>query len=121
MCPKLLCVIDGKTLKCYDKASRLPKNLRYDRKQERGGVTEYYFRDATDRTYCVFGHDAAKIFYARLDEVDPPKINASIPITSRRPVEEKGQKTVTIIDQGRRHSFSDTDYPVVVTKHSNSV
>lgn len=71
-CPKLLCIIDGTTLRYYDKAASIPDNIRFDYKQRRGILTEYYFRDiSTDTLYCVFGREAAKIFYSRIDEVDP--------------------------------------------------
>ena len=80
-CPKLLCVVDGTCLRYYDNpvigdhapgAGTLPNNLRFDYKQKRGVLTEYYFRDiGTDSLYCVFGREAAKIFYPRIDHVDP--------------------------------------------------
>ena len=71
-CPKLLCIIDGTCLRYYDKPGTLPTNIRFDYKQRRGNLTEYYFRDiGNDSLYCVFGHEAAKIFYPRIDEVDP--------------------------------------------------
>ena len=71
-CPKLLCVVDGTCLRYYDKPGTLPSNVRFDYKQKRGPSTEYYFRDiGTDSLYCVFGREAAKIFYPRIDDVDP--------------------------------------------------
>lgn len=70
-CPKLICVIDGTSLHYYDKTSSLPTNVRFDYKQRRGTVTEYYFRDINDDTlYCVFGREAAAIFYPRINIVD---------------------------------------------------
>jgi len=69
--PKLLCVIDGTILHYYDKSGPFPSNLRFDYKQRRSILTEYYFRDIhTDILYCVFGYDSAKLFYPRLDSVD---------------------------------------------------
>ena len=71
-CPKLLCVIDGSCLRYYDKQGAIPKNIRFDYKQRRGKSIEYYFRDiGNESLYCVFGREAAKIFYPRIDEVDP--------------------------------------------------
>jgi len=75
-CPKLLCVVDGTSLQYYDKKAALPTNIRFDYKQRRGLLTEYYFRNIGDDTlYCVFGREAAKLFYPRIDEVDPNGIN----------------------------------------------
>lgn len=90
ICSKLLCVVNGTSLHYYDKrntpsreprangsANSLPKEVRFDYKQRRdkvGGnsLTEYYFRDiGNDNLYCVFGREAARIFYPRIDEVDP--------------------------------------------------
>ena len=78
-CPKLLCVVDGTILRYYDKPGTLPTNIRFDYKQRRGPLTEYYFRDIeTDTLYCVFGREAAKIFYSRIDEIDPNGIKDMI-------------------------------------------
>lgn len=72
MCPKLLCIIDGTSLRYYDKSNTLPTNIRFDYKQRRGKLTEYYFRDiGNDSLYCVFGREAAKVIYPRIDDVDP--------------------------------------------------
>lgn len=78
-CSKLLCVIDGTYLRYYNKRHELPTKIRFDYKQRRGKLTEYYFRDIdTDTLYCVFGRDCAKIFYPRIDEVDPSGIHESL-------------------------------------------
>lgn len=78
-CPKLLCVIDGSCLRYYDKPGTLPSNIRFDYKQRRGKLTEYYFRDiGNDSLYCVFGREAAKIFYPRIDEVDPIDLRTQV-------------------------------------------
>lgn len=72
-CSKILCVIDGTNFHFYDKkTSPPPSNIRFDYKQIRGTITEYYFRDIdTDTLYCVFGREAATIFYPRMNIVDP--------------------------------------------------
>lgn len=71
-CGKLLCVVDGTILHYYDKKGPLPTNLRFDYKQRRRTLTEYYFRSIdTDTLYCVFGREAARSFYPRIDDVDP--------------------------------------------------
>lgn len=75
-CPKLLCIIDGTTLHYYDKNGKFPTNIRFDYKQRRGILTEYYFRNIGDDTlYCVFGRESASRFYPRIDEVDPSGIS----------------------------------------------
>jgi len=72
ICPKLLCIVDGTSLRYYDKPGTLPTNIRFDYKQRRGKLIEYYFRDiANDSLYCVFGREAAQIFYPRINDVDP--------------------------------------------------
>jgi hypothetical protein len=81
-CPKLLCVVDGTILHYYDKTGGLPTNIRFDYKQRRGLLTEYYFRNiGNDTLYCVFGREAATIFYPRIDEVDPTGIHELSNIT----------------------------------------
>ena len=75
-CPKLICVINGTNLRYYDKSTQLPNNIRFDYKQRKGTLTEYYFRDINDDTlYCVFGREAATIFYPRINEIDPNGIH----------------------------------------------
>ena len=91
-CTKLLCVIDGTSLRYYDTTGPLPINLRFDYKQRRGTLTEYYFRSIdTDTLYCVFGREMARIFYPRIDEVDPVyepslKSEREIQVTKRPPI-----------------------------------
>jgi hypothetical protein len=70
-CSKLLCIINGKQLRYYDKKLELPMGLKFEYKHKYKDRTAYYFRDATNNTYCVFGREAAQQFYPRLDEVDP--------------------------------------------------
>ena len=72
----LLCVIDGTMLHYYDKNGPFPTNIRFDYKQRRGILSEYYFRNIGDDTlYCVFGRELASRFYPRIDEVDPSGIS----------------------------------------------
>lgn len=87
-CSQLLCVINGTSLRYYNKnniPNEIPTNIRFDYKQRREKVSEYYFRDIDDDTlYCVFGREAALIFYPQLDNVDPngsnePKLSIQIP------------------------------------------
>lgn len=87
MCPKLLCIVNGTSLRLYDKKSpeAFPQNIRFDYKQQRGKIIEYYFRDIdTDNLYCVFGRECAKIFYPQLNKVDPAKIITYHPPTSHK-------------------------------------
>ncbi len=68
----ILCIIDGALLKIFNTHDHIPKNIRFDYKLNKEYVIEYYFRDIEDNTlYCVFGRDAAKIFFPHLDRVDP--------------------------------------------------
>jgi len=69
-CSKLLCVVNGKQLRYYDKKPELPMGLKFEYKHRCKDRTAYYFRDATNNKYCVFGREAAQQFYPRLDEVD---------------------------------------------------
>jgi hypothetical protein len=81
VCSKLICIIDGTILRYYDKPGSIPKNIRFDYKQHKRKITEYYFRDiGTDSLYCVFGRPAALIFYPRLDEVDPMPVEPRLPV-----------------------------------------
>ena len=80
-CEKLLCIVNGTSIRYYDVNDILPKNIRFDYKLRRCKLTEYYFKDINDGTrYCVFGRVAAKIFYPYIDEADqiayqPNKLN----------------------------------------------
>jgi hypothetical protein len=131
-CPKLLCVVDGTVLRHYDRHGALPKNIRFDYKQVRNGIVEYYFRDiGTDSLYCVFGRDPARIFYPRIDEVDPEpasepistsiantsvntKVIPAVPIT----VSSTTPLHITIIDSGLTLKFPNPDYTLEVRTHS---
>ena len=76
LCDKLLCIVDGTSLRFYDRRESIPTNIRFDYKQRKKNLTEYYFRDIdNDSLYCVFGREAAKIFYPRIDEVDVASYN----------------------------------------------
>lgn len=132
---KLLCVVDGTSLRYYDKTRALPGNLRFDYKQRRGTLTEYYFRDIdNDTLYCVFGREAARTIYPRINEVDPvTKSEESHKLLARNiPVEKPVKSTMTlfhesnpcetriaskhivIIDKGIRFTFPNPDYPVEI-------
>lgn len=77
-CSKILCVINGNNLRYYDTISEPIRNIRFDHKQQRRNFTEYYFRHIEDGNwYCVFGRESARLFYPRIDEVDPAGIHES--------------------------------------------
>lgn len=98
-CTKLLCVVDGTSLYYYDKTGPLPTNIRFDYKQRRGTLTEYYFRDIeTDTLYCVFGYEAARLFYPRIDSVDP---TGAQEMTSSLVQPTKLTKSTTIINPSK--------------------
>jgi hypothetical protein len=106
-CSKLLCVVDGTYLRYYNKRNELPTNIRFDYKQRRGKLTEYYFRDInTDTLYCVFGRDCAKIFYPRIDEVDPSGMHELI-ITPSVHAHEESSSHVKKIDPNEQSSVPD--------------
>lgn len=103
---KLLCIVDGTELRFYDKPESLPKNIRFDYKQTRNNITEYYFRDIyTETLYCVFGKEAASIFYPRLNEKKELRRN-------------KTPDYVTIIDNGHTLTFEEYNLPVNVMSHN---
>lgn len=117
-CPKLLCVVDGTCLRYYDKYTDIPKDIRYDYKQRRENLVEYYFRDIhNDSLYCVFGREAAKIFYPRIDEVDVDKTNGVKIEEEKNGVKIEAKKRVTIVDKGIRYVFSNNDYSIEVLTH----
>lgn len=121
-CPKLLCVVDGTTLRHYDRHGALPKQIRFDYKQTWNGITEYYFRDMnTDSLYCVFGRITARIFYPRLDEVDPDDACKSVADTSVS-VAPSTLDTVPlhiiIKDSGFTLKFPNPNYALEVRSHS---
>ena len=112
-------------MKYYDKPGTLPTNIRFDYKQRKGNLTEYYFRDIdNDSLYCVFGHEAAKIFYPRIDDVDPTSSITNnnpidFPISKRsilsQPIKEPTH--IVIIDKGIKLTFPNINYPLEVHKH----
>lgn len=81
-------------------------------------ITEYYFRDInTDSLYCVFGREAAKLFYPRIDEVDP---NGKSELTPVQPIIQKIKSqpsTITIIDNGSIFTFPNPNYQIIIKKH----
>lgn len=57
---KLICVINGKHLRFYEKNENFPPTS-FSRKHEVNDVTEYYFIDSRN-SYCIFDEMMAKIF-----------------------------------------------------------
>lgn len=57
---KLLCVINGKNLRFYEKNHHFQPTT-FARKHDVNDVTEYYFLDSVNH-YCVFGEEMAQIF-----------------------------------------------------------
>lgn len=147
-CSKLLCIINGTYLHYYDNASSLPANIRFDYKQQRSNLTEYYFRQCDDNTqYCVFGREAATIFYSNIDNVDPKDINEPLhksiqfnkSSTRRLPIVQVldtpkmqlfhknnsnnppiNPKNTIIIDDGVELAFIDINYPIKIITHHSS-
>jgi hypothetical protein len=73
-CKKLLCIVNDKILRFYSKKENLPKNLKYIRMEEHN-IAEYYFEDLdTNDIYCIFGKNAATIFYPALELKSKPII-----------------------------------------------
>lgn len=109
-CHMILCIINGTILHYYPRGSKFPNNIRFDYKHRRGSITEYYFRDNDDETlYCVFGREAAKHFYPKINEVDEEKPR------NRRIIEPIVSSNDIIIIDGRvKSTFSNYNYPVEV-------
>ena len=122
VCPKLLCVINGTTLHFHDNMRTIPTKIRFDHKQQRGGIVEYYFRNIEDNTlYCVFGREAATLFFPDINNIDkiadkPPEIKLPIsrnPIIQRLNVDNSNLKNViTVIDNSVVLTFPNPNYPV---------
>lgn len=60
---KIICVINGKTMKLYDKEGIFPENINFNKRQKIGTVVCYYFIDNNNNEYCIFGRDNAEFFY----------------------------------------------------------
>jgi hypothetical protein len=106
---KILCIINGTSLIFYNKKGPYPKNIRYDYKQKRNGISEYYFRDISDdNLYCIFGRENAILLYPQIDISDPDGSNEIQKKSSKRLNE------ITIVDKGVKMSFENVDYPVEV-------
>src|SRR4051794_23018834 len=84
----ILCVQDGTTLTFHRDETSLPRGLRFELKQRRNGVTEYFFREmSSDNLYCFFGRAAATLAFPslRYEEPDPQEEDVII----SKVVEEK--------------------------------
>lgn len=104
---KLLCVIDGTTLHYYQTPGQLPKKIRFEHKQLRNGIMEYYFRDIrNDNLYCVFGREAAKIFFPEIDQKDPGGISEWNSTASDIPPFENGRERNITRSTGEETSSS---------------
>lgn len=111
---KILCVINGTSLTFYEKEGSYPKNIRYDYKQKKNGLVEYYFRDISDNNlYCVFGRENALLLYPQIDSSDPSGSNEILKKREEIIIRSKPQE-ITIIDRGIKMSFPNVDYPVEV-------
>lgn len=119
-CSKLICVIDGTYLRYYDKTGPLPTNIRFDYKQRRGSLTEYYFRDIhTNTLYCVFNREAAKSFYPRIDEIDLDLANPIIqPHKSTIPTIQSHKSTIPMFRETTRENTTGTK---LETKHGKII
>lgn len=131
-CPKILCIVDGTSLRYYDKTDNLPPNIKFDYKQIRGGITEYYFRDIyNNSSYCVFGRDSARMLYPNIDTVDPnienkrpaiiQSLKPSLPMFRESKITSKpkdSSNNIIIIDRGVKHIFSNPNYPVEIKTYS---
>lgn len=103
--PHILCLVDGKTLECWDSEHAARINLRFDHKQRRGDVADYYFRDiATQKQYCVFGREYAQKLFPRLNDVDP------VPHVQPRTLSQ----TITITHGRIIHSHISPNYDNIV-------
>jgi hypothetical protein len=125
---KILCIVNGTTLHFYDKNTVMP-NVRYEYKQRRGSLIEYYFRDMINNNlYCVFGRDNAVLFYPNINQIEqitsvavhqpqpkiknPPIIsNKTLPIISNKdqPI-ISNKNTIVIYYKGKKLTFTDFDY-----------
>lgn len=111
---KILCVLNGTSLMFYDKNGPYPENIRYDYKQKKNGLIEYYFRDISDdNLYCVFGRENAILIYPQLDNSDPSG-SKEIPKKSPNLTQKIKPNEIMIVDKGVKMSFQDIDYPVEV-------
>jgi hypothetical protein len=147
LCPHILYVVDGTLLRYYepDDLQAIPKAIRFEYKQTHDTFSEYYFRDInTNQRYCVFNRQVAKIWYPRLDLVDPPPSSISTnqpslststnrpslstlinqPLSMVDPLKEMSSilekkdinysGMITIIDRGKKMVFPYHNYPVEI-------
>lgn len=117
---KILCVLNGSSLLFFQKQGPFPSGLRFDYKQKRNGITEYYFRDVQeDNLYCVFTREIAELIYPTLDKYDPPeqkkKLLDSPDLQKKR--EPRKSQEIIIVHKGKEIAFSDIDYPVEIKTH----
>lgn len=91
---KIICVVNSNIIKYYDAKDKLPQNLRFDNKKRYNSDYQYYFRSIDDDDlYCVFGRNAAKMLFPRLDEIDQDNLsNISVKLTQHRPISSSMNK-----------------------------
>ena len=116
--PMIVCLINNKMLKYYNKNGPFPANIRFDHKEKCGNILNYYFQDINDNTmYCIFTRNMAKLFYPQLSIIDPDSSDKKTVINIRninKPVNSKIIKSLdgseltvdyTIVDKDGTYSF----------------
>ncbi len=129
-CPKLLCIINGTNLQFYDKEGQFPNDIIFDRKLQKDNITQYYFKNIDNNiAYCVFGREAATLFYSHIDEWNSNsklKIfdsilvdkNKSKKIILTKIPKDKNISDTIIFDKGIKLLFPNPNYSVEIKKYN---
>lgn len=132
----LLCVINGSILVDYKNTTEIPATTVYIGKEKTNdGCVKYFFKDLSIAgvKYCVFGREAASVFYPYLHRVDPiegvEESRYSIvvtepnqplddeyvpPPTNIRPRRSKKISRVAIVDGDETIEFAMPPYPTKI-------
>lgn len=66
---KILCVVDGYSLRWYSEREQIPKGLMFEHKAKGLGVTAYYFRcELTDSLFAFFLEPISRFLCVREEE-----------------------------------------------------
>ena len=106
-CKTLIAVVDKQEIMFYKDLRTIPTNLEFIGKKRGLRLSQYYFLQKDEnKTYCVYGKAAAKIFY--------PKIDTIAKSHSYFSEENTGTANVVLIDKGKIYTFPVVEDTVIV-------
>lgn len=101
----ILCVIDNTSLYCFNDASLIPTNIKFDTEYSNKDVTKYIFYSVDEKIrYCVFNKKAFTLLNSSIKPVRQ--------LLLFHPNKPTAEKKISIVDQGKKLQFINYNYPV---------